>query len=429
MTSRLRVGYVVKRFPRVSETFIAQEILELERRGAEVEVFALNENDAPARHAFLDSLRARITLGRAATYQETWRLLRLRAGESPAGARAARRALGAALEHPSGKGPRYLNEAAAIAREASGRGIDHLHAHFANRPAFAALLAHLLTGLPFSFTAHAKDIYAAGPPPSLWRRQARSAVFVATVTAANRRHLGGLLGPRLAFKVRLLYNGVDLDAIRPGFWSDRDVAPRFLCVGRLVDKKGMDVLIDALRLLREEGLALPCDIVGEGPEGGDLRRRVADADLGGMVEFLGARSHEEVTELMRGARAVVLPCRVSANGDRDALPTVLLEGMAAGAACISTSVGGVPEIIAQCETGLIVGPDSARDLAEAIRLLARDPDRTRRMGEAGRRRAESLFDRRRNVAALHRWFAESAAESRVAAAAGASKAAGARSAP
>jgi glycosyltransferase involved in cell wall biosynthesis len=406
MERRARLGYVVKYFPRLSETFIAQEILELEGQGAEVHVLALVENDAPAGHAWLRALRAPVTVCAALRASDGWKALRDRLG-GPGRVRAgAHRALALAIEHPSGKGWRHLRQAVAIARIAADRGLEHLHAHFANRPAFTALLAHLLSGIPFSFTAHAKDIYAKGPPPDVLRRQARHAAFVATVTAANRRHLEPLLGPRLAARMRLLYNGVDLEAIRPRAAGAAPAGPDVLCVARLVDKKGVDVLIEALALLRDAGREVSCAIAGDGPCLEGLRGRAAGRGLD-RVRFLGALPHERVVDLLREARLCVLPCRVSVDGDRDALPTVLLEAMAAGLACVSTPIGGVPEIIVPGETGLLVPPEDAAGLAAAIRRILEDGDRARRMGEAGRRRAERLFDRRRNVSTLHGWFLES----------------------
>lgn len=404
MSSYPRIGYVVKRFPRVSETFIAQEILELERRGAAVRVFPLVENDRPADHAWLDDLQAPISPITVAVFSQVWAELGRRCRISSAPRSGIRRAVCVALEHPQGKGRRYLSEALALAELVERYDIDHLHAHFANRPAFVAMLAGLITGRPFSFTAHAKDIYTEPTGDVYWRELVRHASFVATVTEANVRHLRGMVGESLAGKIRLLYNGVDLQTIRPREKTAHSSPPRLLCVARLVEKKGVEVLVDAAALLRDRGVAFECAVVGDGPLASDMRNRASAAGLDERVRFIGPLAHERVIEQIHASDVVVLPCRIAADGDRDALPTVLLEAMACGVPCVSTPVGGVGEIIRQNETGILVRPDRADELALALRRLIEDETLRDRFGRAGRRRAETLFDRRRSVKQLHEWF-------------------------
>jgi glycosyltransferase involved in cell wall biosynthesis len=175
----------------------------------------------------------------------------------------------------------------------------------------------------------------------------------------------------------------------------------------LVEKKGIDVLLDALGLLQDRGVAFRCTIVGDGPERESLERRMASLGLDGAVRMLGERNHEEIVRLMNGSDLFTLPCRVTADGDRDALPTVLLEAMAAGLTCISTPVCGVPEMIRSGETGVLVPPESAPDLADSIADLIRSPAKRQRMGVAARLRAERLFDRVQNVGILRDWLMES----------------------
>ena len=400
----LHVGYVLKRFPRTSETFIAQEILELERRGVRASVFTLIENDQPAQHAWLRELSAPVVHCPPISGAALWNGLRERITAKPgAGSRSVRRALDWALETERGR--RDLAQAMSVAMAARAGGVDRLHAHFANRPAVVALLAHALSGFPFSITAHAKDIFAAGPSPRLWRRLARHADFVAAVSEATRDHLVDRLGERSDSTFRLLYNGVDLDTIRPG-QRRPDGVLRLVCVARQVPKKGLGDLLMAASLLRERGVPFTCTIIGDGPEHEKLLRMQAEHRLEKCVSFEGSLSHEHVVEHLRASDAVVLPCRVLDDGDRDVLPTVLLEGMAAGLACVSTPVGGVPEIIEHGESGLIVPERDPGSLAEALDTLGRDPVRTSEMGMQGRRLAEQRFDRRATVATLHRWLAD-----------------------
>jgi glycosyltransferase involved in cell wall biosynthesis len=400
----MKIGYVLKRFPRASETFIAQEILELERRGAEVEVFSLRPSDTPVAHGWLRGLAAPVRRCDGVALSEAWKWLHARAATGAPARAAVERALRLAFRHPSRRGRHRLCEAVGLAQAAAGRGIQHLHAHFANEPAFVALLAGELLELSFSFTAHAKDIYARGPGRAVLAEQVGSAAFVVTVCEANRRHLERQLGPAAA-KIRTLYNGVDLERLQPAAPSPASTArPHLLCVARLVEKKGIDLLLRAVAQLRDRGLELACTVVGEGPERPALERLRSELRLEATVELAGCLAHEEVISRMRAAGIFLLPCRVSGDGDRDALPTVLLEAMACGLPCLSTPVGGVAEIVRHRRTGLLVPRENPWALAAAIEELAASPSLRRRLGEAGRRRAARHFDRRRNVARLHGWL-------------------------
>lgn len=404
--SGLRVGYVLKRFPRASETFIAQEILELERQGVEVVVFSLRTDENQPRHRWLSEIRAPVLRFEPTSFSRAWKRLQQRAARRPDGRPGVHRALLEAFDHPQRSGRRYLNEALWVTEQVEVLELDHLHAHFANHPAFVAMLSHFLGGVSYSFTAHAKDIFSAGPPAPLWRRQVRPASFVVTVTDANRNYLQGILGRQLSRKVRRLYNGVDVDRIRMRPRPLADSRLQLLFVGRLIEKKGADVLIDALELLRRQRLPITAVLVGDGDRAPALRQRVADCRLDGMVRFTGAAPHETVLDWMRDSDLMVLPCRVAADGDRDALPTVLLEAMAAGLACISTPVNGVPEIVEHGKTGLLVPENDPRALAEAIAELWSDPHRRLTLGIAGRARVEQRFALAKNVSVLRVWLSE-----------------------
>lgn len=405
-TRPLRIGYVVKRFPRVSETFIAQEIIELERRGAEVSVLTLGVNDEPAAHAWLGGLRAEVRL-LSQPFADAWTELAARY-RVPDSQRNAARAVLNALSDPMQRGHRALSQAVEIARLAEAGKIDHLHAHFANQPAMTTLLAHQLCGVPFSVTAHAKDIWTNPGGPAYWRRLARAASFIVTVSDMTRRHVAKLVGEPLASSVRRLYNGIDLAALQPGAVRLTDSAEaRLLCVARQVEKKGLDTLLDACGLLQRQGVAFRLDLFGDGQLAPLLRRQAAALGLDGRVTFRGAVAHEQVVAAMQASDVFVLPCRVAADGDMDTLPTVLLEAMACGLPCISTPIVGIGEIVERGVTGELVPPADAPKLAEAIELLLRDPVNRMRMGQAGRIRAAQYFDRRKNVAVLHDWFCES----------------------
>jgi glycosyltransferase involved in cell wall biosynthesis len=404
----LRVGYILKRFPRASETFIANEILELERQGVEVEILALRASEDSFQHGWIQAVRAQVRRYEEISFSTAWKLLQKRADRWPERRGGIHQALVAAFDHPVRSGRRYLAEAVFVAGLAEKLGLQYLHAHFANHPAFVAMLAHLICGVPYSFTAHAKDIFAAGPTPDLWRQQVRRAAFSVTVSEANRIYLASILGSRLAAKLRRLYNGVDLRSVVTSPHSHSGTPLRVLFVGRLVEKKGADVLIETAAALRLRKEPVVFTLVGDGPEGDSLRVRARELGLSDTVRFTSRLAHEQVMLLMRESDLLVLPCRVAADGDRDALPTVLLEAMASGLPCISTPVNGVTEIVEDGRTGLLVPENCPQDLAEAILSLSSDPSRRRRMGQEGRKKAERQFNLRDNAAVLRRWMEEAA---------------------
>lgn len=386
-----RIGYVLKRFPRFSETFILNELLALEAQGFAPQVWSLLTPPEEPRHARLSDLRAPVTTlsgTDAPDRQPDPADAALFAGQSPASV------------------ARLLAKADRIAAEAAVQGITHLHAHFASDAATVALLAARRMGGTFSMTAHARDIWKlyVDPATDAAKRRAKlaAAAFTVTVSDVNAAHLRDLC-PEAAHRIHRLYNGIDLDLFRPAPLDRRH--PRLiLAVGRLVEKKGFSTLIDACALLRGKGVPFRCRIVGDGPLQGDLATRIALHGLGGMVDLAGPLPQERLIGALAEATVVTLPCTVTADGDRDGLPTVLLEAMGRALPVVTTTVNGGPEIVAQGETGLIVPPDDPAALAQALGRMLSDPQTARRFGLAGRARAERLFDLNRNAGQLGAMF-------------------------
>jgi colanic acid/amylovoran biosynthesis glycosyltransferase len=387
--SRLRVGYVLKRFPRFSETFILNELLALQDSGAEVHVFSLLTPPDEPRHARLGQLRAPVTYL-----------------AQPAGHDAVAHPRDAALF--AGQSPRAVAglqaKAAEVARLARAAGITHLHAHFGSDPATAALLAARLTGGTFSFTAHARDIYHTYVSPEVdaekRRAKLREAAFTITVSDFNAAHLRDLC-PEAAARIHRLYNGIDLSLFSP---SDEGQPGRILAVGRLVDKKGLGVLVRACAILRDQRIAFQCRIIGDGPLKSDLAAEINALGLEAQVEMVGPMPQELLARELGTAAIATLPCVISPDGDRDGLPTVLLEAMGKAVPVVTTTVTGGPEIVADGETGLLCPPDDPAALANALSALLTDPFRARAMGVAGRLRAERQFDLTTNVATLASHF-------------------------
>ena len=240
----------------------------------------------------------------------------------------------------------------------------------------------------------------------LFQELAEPADFVVTVCEANRRHIEEHLSGGNSLPIVTLYNGIDLDQFRPGPASTEAV-PLILGVGRLVEKKGFDDLIAATAALLDAGARFRCVIIGEGEERGRLQGMIAELGIAG-IDLVGARPQEEVRAYLARASMLVLPCRIAADGNRDALPTVLLEALACGVPVISTPVGGIGEIVDGGRAGRLVPADDRVALGQAISDLLGDQLAREDLGREGRRRAESCFDLHQNVARLIRCFAAGA---------------------
>jgi glycosyltransferase involved in cell wall biosynthesis len=272
--------------------------------------------------------------------------------------------------------------------------VTHIHAHFAHRTTTVTWWAAHLLNLPFSFTGHAKDIYQTDQNPhGLLARKMRAAKFVVTCTDANRMHLEAI-EPDAA--VHVMYHGLNADFAR--LLADApQVEPgdglRIISVGRLVGKKGFDVLVDAIALLIERGVDATAAIAGEsGDQETAIRRRVTTSGLDGRIEFLGTLSQAELFAEYRRSSVFALACRITDDGDRDGIPNVLMEAMAAGLPVVSTSVSGIPELVDEGVNGLLVPPDDAEALADALWRLAKDPALSHRLGRAGAATIAEHFD-------------------------------------
>lgn len=404
----LRIGYVAKVFPRLSETFVLHEAREMERQGVTVTMFSLHAG-AVVPHEALGGLRAPVV--QVDTLPEpdenTWR--------------DARREMARHLQ-PSYEGKdleerilprRYVRLACQLAEAARAAGVQGFHAHFASRATHVAMLAAILLDVPYTFTAHAKDIYHAEVDQDVLRVKLARTARCVTVTDFNLRHLrtvgAGL--PDLETRLVRLYNGVHLEKFQARADAIR-VPTRILGVGRLVEKKGFDVLVQACGLLAERGVPFECVLVGGGEQEEALRTQVAALGLSERVHFRGSQAVEAVAAEMQQAQVMVLPCVVGSDGNVDALPTVLLEAMGCKLPVVSTTVSGIPEIVVDRETGYLVPPNDPVALADALARSLADPAHAARLGVAGRARAEQLFDIHRNVAQLREWLVAAQAAAR-----------------
>jgi glycosyltransferase involved in cell wall biosynthesis len=282
---------------------------------------------------------------------------------------------------------RHFAEALILVDELDGIGAAHLHAHFAHGPAAVAHLAHMISGIPFSFTAHAKDLYTT--PARYVAQRSAAATFVATCTAANSTYLDQTVGADPA-KVMVCRHGVDLgrfSAVRR-----RPVPGRLLSVGRMVPKKGFDVLIRACRILVDRGIEVDCRIVGNGPQRQDLGALIDSLCLGGHVTLLPGCPQPELLAEYSQAEVFVLSPSVMDDGDRDGIPNVILEAMAVGLPVVATAISGIPEVIQHGCRGCLVPPSDPVALADTLARLLADPHQQRLLGAAARSFANEHLD-------------------------------------
>jgi colanic acid/amylovoran biosynthesis glycosyltransferase len=404
MTTRDRhLGYVVKRFPRISETFIAAELIELERQGERVTVFAVARPAEAFTHSFVSELNARIVYLPRRPLGEPVRVARALARALRTDHSGWLRAAAVSLRPPRLTGWRRLLQATVLRDELARAGIDHVHAHFASTAARLANLAWRMGGPTYSVTAHAKDIYDQKVRVDRLREKLACAKFVATVSAANRDYLDVILSGRT--RVRVVPNSVDLRRLR----APEERCPEagtVLAVARLVEKKGLGDLVRACGLLAERGVRLQAEVVGDGHLASILQE--AATRLGAPVTFHGSLPHEQVLQLYRRAAVFCLPCVVASTGDRDGLPTSVLEAMALGVPVVTTAVGGLRELVVDGKTGLVVPQRDPLALADALERLLSDGRLANRLAAESRRVVEQGFSLDRSVSTLRELFPEAA---------------------
>jgi glycosyltransferase involved in cell wall biosynthesis len=287
-----------------------------------------------------------------------------------------------------------------LARRFEEEGIEHIHAPWASGPATAAWICSRLTGIPFSFTARAWDIY---PPDSLIREKIRDAALVRSETRFNIRHLARWVGEE-AQKIRVTYNGVPLRVDTLAHVPMRSPY-RLLALGRFVPKKGYHYLLRACRVLLDSGLDIHLTLAGDGPLNRELQRTAREHGLTDQVSFPGFVPHDRVGELLGAADIFIMPSVVDSRGDRDGIPTVVLEALAHRIPVIASRISGIPELIQDGVTGLLVPERDSPAIAEAVQRLVGDRSRALEMAERGRQEVLRRFDSAQNlpnVIALYR---------------------------
>ena len=398
-----RLAYLLKKFPRLSETFILNEVLAQQSLGRALRIFSRRPPDDEPRHPQLERLQAAVEVLPGSRELDPYQTL---FGEESDSVELCSRVRDIVQSGSRWNHPRFsslLSEALYLLQRTRKLGVEHLHVHFATDSAITAMLLRNLGGPSFSLTAHAKDIYRDTVNRALLDEIVRSSEFTVTVCDANIRHLKSFLSPEAAGRLKRLYNGVDLDLFSPKPEIAREER-HILAVGRLVEKKGFHILLEALKLLKEQGREFNATIVGQGEDREVLLAQTAELGLSDLITWTGAMDQAQVRNLMARATLLCLPCVVGADGNSDALPTVLLEALASGLPTISTPVAGIPEILDEGRVGVLVPVSDPTATAQALGDLLEDAGRRRGIAAAGVKHAAQCFDGREIARTLGGWF-------------------------
>jgi glycosyltransferase involved in cell wall biosynthesis len=396
----MKIAYLLKTFPKLSETFILNEILELERQGLELHIFSLREASETKMHAGVAEVKAGVTYLRyvppqAALHRIPFERYAQRLQRSNdrwfVFVRRPVRYLRTLLFHLRRSGRRrYFDQALGLARELLKGEFTHLHAHFANEPTSVANLAHHLTGCPFSFTAHAKDIYLSDRADLA--NKIAAAEFVITCTGFNRNYLAEIAAPNAP--IHVCYHGVDVSrfSCEPDVRRADSIEPlQILSVGRFCEKKGFPYLLQACYRLKQRGSRFVCRIIGFGPLQQELEELIRSLQLQDCVVLAGKMTQDKLIDEYRRADLFALSCLVTDDGDRDGIPNVLVEAMAMGLPVVSTPVSGIGELLDHMQNGILAAEKDSESLAAAMELLLEDPSLRRRLGTNGRQRVMDAF--------------------------------------
>jgi glycosyltransferase involved in cell wall biosynthesis len=404
-TNRQTVGYLLKTYPKVSETFILQEILDLESLGLSLEIFSLQRPTDAIVHNLAKQVLAPVTYLPKSVGEQEGRPLTAHLRLFATDPQRYMNTLRFARHRLEGGSWTEFIQGGCLAWSLLQSGIRHLHAHFATEPAGTAELVHRFTGIPYSLTCHAKDIFLS--PPEALRRKMHHATFVVTCTEANRSHLQQIAGS--GTPIYRLYHGLNLarfDGLRKADSSVDAGIPTIMSVGRFREKKGFLTLIRACRLLLDAGYRFRCQIVGYGPLQPQMEELIRTLGLNETLSLCGKKTLEEVVDLYRRATIFALPCRVADDGDRDGIPNVLMEAMAMGLPTLSTDVSGIPELIQHGKNGLLVRQQDESELARELGRLIDQPELRRRLGQAGRKTIVTNFSSEQSSRILRKLFFE-----------------------
>jgi len=384
----IRLAYLVNQYPKTSHSFIRREIHALEALGADVKRYtvratseALPEPSDEAEKAKTSAILGGSPVARAGDALATFLSHPARSLKALCAAfKLARHGDRPWLAHIA-----YWIEAAILARWLERGKVQHLHVHFGTNSAAVGLMAHLMSGIPWSFTVHGPEEFDRSSGIGLPAKIA-SAAFTVAVSSFGRSQLWRWAAYRDWPRIRVVHCGLDRDFLDASS-TPVPAAGQLVCVGRLSEQKGQLVLLEAAALLKARGLSFRIVLAGDGPMRGDIEKRISELGLGNHVSITGWLSNAEVKAQLQASRAMVLPSFA------EGLPVVIMEAMALGRPVVSTYVAGIPELVVQGETGWLVPAGDAPALADALQeVLNSDTARLSAMGSAARRRVAERHD-------------------------------------
>lgn len=395
------LAYLVSEFPSLTITFIYREVFEIQRRGIRVKLYSLRKPE-------LSSLsKESIELYRSTNYllPIDWHEVaysHLKAfGKNPIKYFITLSKMVITTSSLSIK-KRYrslmhFGEGVVLAERMIRDGVTHIHAHFASQPTSVARVVHLLKGIPFSFSAHAHDIWW---DKLLLREKIDEAVFVSCCSEFGRCQLIKEGSPDSARKIHLVYHGLNIGKFAMQESCKARERNLILSIGRLTAQKGFSDLIEACKILQEKNFDFHCVIIGEGEQREELERQIEISRIKGKVELLGALPHERAREYYRSAWVFALPCVDTKDGNRDGIPNVLMEAMATGLPVITTTNSGQSELIENGRHGILIPPNSPVELADSIMMLSKETQLRERISIEARRRIVRDFDNRKTITPL-----------------------------
>lgn len=420
-----KIAYILKGFPRLSESFIANEVKLLREMGLSLELFSIKAGDELAMD---ENLPVPHYLPVVASVSNTRLITWLKENFSPYKSSQRYWICTAPLRYFSallfalisarryrgnGRGlikKSFIKEflfATYIAREIHiAEDIVHMHAHFCHDATTVAWIASKLTNIPFSFTAHAKDIYQEKlNPGNFLDRKIAAAQFAVTCTQANVKHLCEKTG--CPASIHGIYHGLDIERFIPGSDDATKKIPQILSVGRMVEKKGFIYLVEACRILRDKGIQFTLQIVGEsGDQTSLIEQKIEEHSLQDRIHLRSPMAQAELADVYRQANVFVLPCVIVADGDRDGIPNVMAEAMACGIPVVATEISGIPEIVTHGRNGLLVKPEDAASIADALEKLITSPQLRQTLGTAARQKILQVFDAKETHLRLKKLFLE-----------------------
>lgn len=406
-----KIAYLTSKFPSVSETFVLYEVLELIRLGARIDIFPLLKQELSVEHSEVIQLHNNVHYAKLLTpgmfrdhlywlfrkpllyflaiFSSIWGNIR--------NLKFLKRALYICLIAPS------------FSRDIEKLEIDHIHAHWATHPALTAYFIHILTEIPFSFTAHANDIYAS---QTMLEEKIEKSSFLVTISDFNRRFLKNIYPDILDEKIKIIHCGIDPDIFQPARRIKKN--PRFTisCVARLDEKKGHAYLIEACKILKEQGVEFDTYLIGDGDQRDTITEQVENLGLNENVHLLGFQAREQVVEYLNKSDVLVLPSVITADKKMEGIPVALMEALAMELPIIATDISGVPELVINGETGVLVPERDAEALSEALFRLFNDEALRAKLAQAGRQKVLAEFNLKTSTAELFALFEKQIKESR-----------------